>query len=108
MTCFVPLKSDCEIHKLTLENKSDRKRSIRVFGAVEWCLWNALDDAINFQRNLNIGEVEVEGRAIYHKTEYASGAITMRFTQSTQRRRDLTPTVRVFWASSAAGMRLLR
>jgi cellobiose phosphorylase len=37
---------------------------------VEWNLWNALDDMTNFQRNYNIGEVEVENSAIYHKTEY--------------------------------------
>ncbi len=70
LSCFVPLNADCEIHKLVLENKSARRRSFRVFGAVEWCLWNAVDDAANFQRNLNIGEVEVEDRVVYHKTEY--------------------------------------
>ncbi|MEN6418097.1 MAG: glycosyl transferase [Clostridiaceae bacterium] len=70
LTCFVPLNADCEIHKLTLENQSARRRSFRVFGVVEWCLWNAVDDAANFQRNLNIGEVEVEDRVVYHKTEY--------------------------------------
>jgi cellobiose phosphorylase len=36
----------------------------------EFCLWNAQDDATNFQRNFNTGEVEVEGSVIYHKTEY--------------------------------------
>ena len=41
-----------------------------LFSFVEWCLWNALDDMTNFQRNLNTGEVEVEGSVIYHKTEY--------------------------------------
>ena len=29
-----------------------------------------MDDMTNFQRNLNIGEVEVIGSTIYHKTEY--------------------------------------
>ena len=37
---------------------------------MEWCLWNADDDSRNFQRNYSTGEVEVEGSAIYHKTEY--------------------------------------
>jgi len=37
---------------------------------VEWCLYNALDDTANFQRNFSTGEVEVDGSAIYHKTEY--------------------------------------
>ena len=29
-----------------------------------------MDDSTNFQRNLSIGEVEVEESTIYHKTEY--------------------------------------
>ena len=37
---------------------------------VEFCFWNAVDDATNFQRNLSLGEVEVCGSEIYHKTEY--------------------------------------
>ena len=37
---------------------------------MEWCLWNASDDAQNYQRNLNIAESEVEDGVIYHKTEY--------------------------------------
>ena len=55
---------------MALTNKSGRQRSFRFTAAVEWCLWNAVDDSTNFQRNLNIGEVEVEGSVIYHKTEY--------------------------------------
>ena len=43
---------------------------LSVFPAVEFCLWDARDDATNFQRNFNIGEVEVEDGVIYHKTEY--------------------------------------
>ena len=41
---------------------------------MEWCLWNAVDDASNFQRNLSTGEVEVEqtgtNTIVYHKTEF--------------------------------------
>ncbi len=70
LTCFVPLAANCEVHRIVLKNHSDTEKTFRVFGAVEWCLWNAVDDATNFQRNLNIGEVEVEDGAIYHKTEY--------------------------------------
>jgi cellobiose phosphorylase len=53
-----------------VENLSDAQRALSIFSSVEFCLWEALDDATNFQRNLNIGEVEVEGSVIYHKTEY--------------------------------------
>jgi cellobiose phosphorylase len=70
LTCFVPLKENCELHKLQLVNRSGKTKSIQLYSAIEWCLWNAVDDATNFQRNYNIGEVEVQGSTIYHKTEY--------------------------------------
>ncbi len=41
-----------------------------VFPYVEFCLWDAMDDGSNFQRNFSIGEVELEPDAIYHKSEY--------------------------------------
>ena len=37
---------------------------------MEFCLWNALDDQTNFQRNFSTGEVEIKDSVIYHKTEY--------------------------------------
>lgn len=70
LTFLVPGEENCEVQQVALTNKSGRQRSFRFTAAVEWCLWNAVDDATNFQRNLNIGEVEVEGSVIYHKTEY--------------------------------------
>ena len=70
MTFLVPGDENCELQQVRLTNKSAEKRSFRFTAAVEWCLWNAVDDSTNFQRNLNIGELEVEGSVIYHKTEY--------------------------------------
>ncbi len=70
LTLFVPLGSNCEIHKLTLSNRTEEKKSFKLFSFVEWCLWNAATDMENFQRNLSTAEVEVHGSAIYHKTEY--------------------------------------
>jgi cellobiose phosphorylase len=70
LTCFVPQNADCEIHQLELKNNSSKAKSLNIYGAVEWCLWNAVDDSANFQRNLNIGEVEVGDNTIYHKSEY--------------------------------------
>lgn len=67
---FVPLNDNCELNRVTLTNESNVNKSFKFFGAVEWCLWNAVDDSTNFQRNLNIGEVEIEKQVIYHKTEY--------------------------------------
>ncbi len=51
--------------------QQDRRppKELDVFSYVEFCLWDAMDDSTNFQRNFSTGEVEVE-RVIYHKTEY--------------------------------------
>ena len=67
---FVPLGTWAEVHRLTLRNRSKAPRSFRLFSLVEWCLWNAHDDMNNLQRNLSLGEVEIDGSTIYHKTEY--------------------------------------
>ena len=67
---FVPLHTRAEVQKMTLTNRSDRPRSLKLFSFIEWCLWNAATDMENFQRNFSTGEVEVEGSVIYHKTEY--------------------------------------
>lgn len=70
LTCFVPLGKTCEINQLKLMNQSDTPKTFKLFSGIEWCLWNTIDDAQNFQRNLNTGELEVDGSTIYHKTEY--------------------------------------
>ena len=57
------------MHQVTLRNKSKEQRSFKLYSFVEFCLWNAHDDATNLQRNLSTGEVEVDGSTIYHKTE---------------------------------------
>jgi cellobiose phosphorylase len=67
---FVPVDDNCELTRVSLTNESESVKQIDLFSAVEFCLWNALDDMSNFQRNYSIGEVEVEGSRIYHKTEY--------------------------------------
>ena len=70
LTAFVPVDDSCEINKLTLTNNGSAPKTFSVFSYVEFCLWNAMDDMTNFQRNFSTGEVEVHGSAIYHKTEY--------------------------------------
>ncbi len=72
---FVPTGENAEIQRVTVTNTSDAAKRLTLFSFVEFALWNALDDQTNYQRNLSIGEVEVEmdsphGSAIYHKTEY--------------------------------------
>ncbi|MCD7819993.1 MAG: glycosyl transferase, partial [Lachnospiraceae bacterium] len=77
LLAFVPVNASCEINSLTLENTSDKVKTLKLFSYVEFCLWNAVDDMTNYQRNLSIGEVEVDSTSetppravIYHKTEY--------------------------------------
>ncbi len=67
---FIPMNDNCEINQLTISNTSSSTKELKLFSYVEWCLWNADDDMKNFQRNLSLGEVEVIGSTIYHKTEY--------------------------------------
>ena len=50
--------------------KAERSKDIDLFSYAEFCLYNAVDDSTNFQRNWNIAEMEIEGSAIFHKTEY--------------------------------------
>ena len=67
---FVPVDENCELTRVSLTNESNAEKQIDLFSAIEFCLWNAMDDMSNFQRNYSIGEVEVEGSRIYHKSEY--------------------------------------
>jgi len=70
ITSFVPDDVNAEIQLLRIENKSGKTKTLKIHSYVEWCLWNALDDMTNFQRNFSTGEVEVEKSTLYHKTEF--------------------------------------
>ncbi len=67
---FVPLEDNLEIWSLEIINQRENQADLTIFSAIEFCLWDAVDDANNFQRNYSIGEVEVHGGVIYHKSEY--------------------------------------
>ena len=67
---FVPQGDNCLLTRLSLRNDSAAEKALQVFPYVEFCLWDAMDDGSNFQRNYSTGEVEIIGSAIYHKTEY--------------------------------------
>jgi cellobiose phosphorylase len=67
---FVPLDENLEIWQCAITNHRAEPATLSLFSSVEFCLWDAQDDATNFQRNFSIGEVEVEDGVIYHKTEY--------------------------------------
>ena len=68
-TAMVPRGENALVTKLVLTNHASYEREVSIYSFVEFCLWNAQDDATNFQRNFSTGEVEIEGSAIYHKTE---------------------------------------
>jgi len=70
VTYLIPLDENLEIWLLELVNHRSTLCNLSVFSCIEFCLWDALDDATNFQRNFSIGEVEVEDGVIYHKSEY--------------------------------------
>lgn len=67
---FVPLDETLEIWQLTVANRRQEPAQLSLFSSIEFALWDAWDDATNYQRNFNIGEVEIEDGVIYHKTEY--------------------------------------
>ncbi len=70
MLFFVPPGENLEIWKTTVKNTGKTSKDLKLYSYVEFCLFEALNDMTNYQRTYSIGEVEVEGSAIYHKTEY--------------------------------------
>ncbi len=67
---FAPRGETLEVWRLTVANDRDAPAELSVFSSVEFALWDAQDDATNYQRNYSTGEVEVADGVIYHKTEY--------------------------------------
>jgi cellobiose phosphorylase len=67
---FVPLGESLEIWRARITNHRDGGATLSLFGAVEFCLWDAWDDQTNYQRNLSTGEVEADDGVVYHVTEY--------------------------------------
>lgn len=67
---FVPLGQNLEVWELEIRNLREKEANLSIFSVVEFCLWDAVDDSNNFQRNFSIGELEVEDNVIFHKTEY--------------------------------------
>lgn len=69
-TTMVPRGFRAEVTRIQLKNASSETKQVSLYSFVEFCLWNALDDSTNFQRNYALAEMEIEGSAIYHKSEY--------------------------------------
>ncbi len=70
VTFFVPPGEKAEVWKVKVSNTGTARKEIQLFSFIEFCLYDALNDMTNYQRTYSIGEVEVHGSAIYHKTEY--------------------------------------
>ena len=67
---LVPHGDSCMLCRVTVKNNGSGQESLKLFPYTEFCLWDAMDDSSNFQRNYSTGEVELEPGIIYHKTEY--------------------------------------
>ena len=67
---FVPPRENLEIWRVRVRNRTRKAQRLSIFSFVEFCSFEALNDMTNYQRTYSIGEVEVEGGVIYHKTEY--------------------------------------
>jgi len=67
---LVPLGQTLELWRTRVVNQRPEPARLSLFGAVEFCLWDAADDATNFQRNLSVGEVEIEDGVVFHTSEY--------------------------------------
>src|SRR5215831_16811262 len=48
---FVPLDESLEIWQCSITNRRSEAAALSVFSSIEFCLWDAQDDATNFQRN---------------------------------------------------------
>jgi cellobiose phosphorylase len=69
-TYLVPPGQALEAWRVRVVNERPTTAKLSLVGAVEFCLWDAQDDATNYQRNYSTGEVLVEDGAVYHLTEY--------------------------------------
>jgi len=70
-TYFVPLNENCEFWALKIKNDSKKNRKIKLFTYLEFCLWHAEMDMMDFQYTLNIASAVNEGNMIFHQTGYA-------------------------------------
>ncbi len=70
ISCFVPPGETLEVWRVRIGNERPDAARVSLFGAVELCLWDAQEDATNFQRNYSVGEVEIDDGVIYHTSEY--------------------------------------
>lgn len=73
-TYFVPLGENLEFWALKVKNDSGKSRDIKLFTYIEFCLWKAEMDMVDFQYTLNIASAVNDGNLIFHQTSYAPKA----------------------------------
>ncbi|MCQ9207195.1 MAG: glycosyl transferase [Omnitrophica bacterium] len=71
---FVPLGENLEFWALKIQNNTKKKRKLKIFTYVEFCLWHAEMDMSDFQYSLNIAKANFEKNTIFHETGYAPSA----------------------------------
>ena len=67
---LVPPGETIEVWRTRITNDRQTVAHLSLVGAVEFCLWDADQDATNLQRTLSTGQVHVEDGVVYHVTEY--------------------------------------
>ena len=88
---FVPKGDACELDRVTVCNESAAVKELDLFSYVEFCLWDAVDDSSNFQRNYSTGEVEVKAASSTTRPSTANAATTTPFSGQTARWTASTP-----------------
>ncbi|HET6451714.1 MAG TPA: glycosyl transferase, partial [Spirochaetia bacterium] len=97
---FVPVDADCEVQRVVICNTGRSVKKVSLFSFTEFCLWNALDDMTNFQRNLSTGEVLVQpvgGGAGERGAHHSRGSVVFHLTEYRERRNHFS-----FYAVNAA------
>jgi len=68
MLYFVPPDDALEIWRLTLTNRSNRKRKLRTFSYAEWAVWGMLRDLLNIDNAAACSRYCYEDGAFWHET----------------------------------------
>ena len=68
MLYFVPPDDALEIWRLTLTNRSRRRRKLRTFSYAEWAVWGVLRDLLNIDNAAACSRYEYEDGVFWHET----------------------------------------
>ncbi len=68
MLYFVPPDDALEIWRLTLRNRSRRRRKLRTFSYAEWAVWGVLRDLLNIDNAAACSRYEYDDGVFWHET----------------------------------------